>query len=117
MLPLTLKLRVLHDAEAPAAGDDSYGLLRCQGFDVYDHDGRVGTVHHVRFGQTPGMPDALVVRTGLFIRKLVLIPTSEIDRDLPWASIAYWYWRRTYHRLLALAAATGRKAQRLGGTR
>jgi hypothetical protein len=116
MLPLGLKVRVLHDAEAPAAGDDCYGLLRCQGFDVYDQDGRVGTVRRVRFGQTLGMPDALVVRTGLFIRQLVLIPTAEIDEISP-NQHRVLVRRRAADSLLALAAATGRKTQRLGGTR
>ena len=79
MLPLTLKLRALHDADALPASDDCYSLLRCHGFTVYDRDGRVGTVHDVRFGQATGQPDSLVVRTGLFIRKLILVPTTEID--------------------------------------
>ena len=79
MLPLGLKLRVLHDAEAPAAGDDCYGFVALSGIAVYDQDGRVGTVRHVRFGQTPAQQDALVVRTGLFIRRLMLITTDEID--------------------------------------
>ena len=79
MLPLAMKLRVLHDADALPASDDSYSLSSCQGFAVYDQDGRVGTVRHVRFGQALAEPDTLVVRTGLFIRKLVLIPAAEID--------------------------------------
>ena len=53
--------------------------MRCEGYEVYDRDGPVGTVHRLRFGQTPAQQDALVVRTGFFIRKLVLIPTAEID--------------------------------------
>ena len=79
MLPLALKLRLLDKAVTVDAGDDSYGLLRCQGFTVYDKDGRVGTVHHVEFGLSPSRSDTLVVRTGLFIHKTVRIPTTEID--------------------------------------
>jgi hypothetical protein len=79
MLPLALKLRLLDDANTVPAGDDSYGLLRCQGFTVYDRDGRVGTVRRVEFGQSPSRSDTLVVRTGLFIRKTVRIPTTEVD--------------------------------------
>jgi PRC-barrel domain protein len=78
MLPLTLKLRLLDEASALDPGDDSYGLLRCQGFAVYDQDGRVGTVRHVEFGQSPNRSNALIVRTGLFIRRTVRIPTTEI---------------------------------------
>jgi len=79
MLPLTVKLRALHDADALSSSDHCDSLLRCQGFAVYDQDGRVGNVHDVRFGQALTEPDALVVRTGLFIRHLVLIPTAEIE--------------------------------------
>ena len=79
MLPLAMKLRVLYDAETVHPSDDCYWLLRCQGFAVYDQDGRVGTVRRVRFGQLPGEPSALVVRTGLLIHRIMLIPTADID--------------------------------------
>jgi hypothetical protein len=80
MLPLSLKLRALEEAPWADSGEDCYWLLRCRGFSVYDENGRVGTVRRVRFAE-PGdcSEDMLVVRTGLFIRKLALIPTSEID--------------------------------------
>ena len=78
MLPLALKLRLLDETIPVEAGDDCYGLLRCQGFTVYDQQGRVGTVRRVEFGQSRNRSDALVVRTGLFIHKLVRIPTAEI---------------------------------------
>jgi hypothetical protein len=79
MLPLALKLRLLEDVKAVPAGDDSYGLARCQGFTVYDEGGRVGTVCRVEFGRSPSRSDALVVRSGLFIRRIAHIPTTEID--------------------------------------
>src|SRR5438067_7705622 len=78
MLPLALKLRLLDDAISVPAGDDSYGLLRCQGFTVYGEDGRVGSVRYVAFGQSPSQSDALVVRTGLFFHKVMHIPTTQI---------------------------------------
>lgn len=78
MLPLGLRLRLVDEANSVSAGDDSYGLLRCQGFTVYGHDGRVGTVRRVEFGQSPNRSDTLVVRTGLFVGKSARIPTSEI---------------------------------------
>ena len=79
MLPLTLKLRALSDADALAVSEDYHSLAGCQGFAVHDQDGRVGTVRDVQLGQALGGPDVLVVRTGLFIRKLVIIPAAEID--------------------------------------
>jgi hypothetical protein len=79
MLPLGYKLRALHDGGTLPAGDDSYLLLRCRGFTVHDNNGRVGTVCDVKFGDPPA-PDALAVRTGLFFRRVILIPTAQIDQ-------------------------------------
>ncbi|HEX2589290.1 MAG TPA: PRC-barrel domain-containing protein [Gaiellales bacterium] len=79
MLPLGYKLRALQDGGTLPAGDDSYLLLRCRGFTVYDSNGRVGTVCDVKFGDPPA-PDALAVRTGLFFRRVILIPTAQIDQ-------------------------------------
>ena len=83
MLPLGLKLRVVHEANAPPADEVVYWSSRCEGFSVYDQDGRMGTVRYVRLGQTNDMPDTLVVRTGLFIRKLVQIPIGQIEEIVP----------------------------------
>lgn len=83
MLPLGLKLRMLHEANAPPADEVVYWLSRCEGFGVYDQDGRIGTVRYVRSGQTLDMPDTLVVRTGLLIRKLVQIPIGQIEEIVP----------------------------------
>jgi hypothetical protein len=78
MLALGYKLRALHDGGTLNAGDDSYLLLRCRGFTVHDRSGRVGTVCDVKFGDPPA-PDALAIRTGLFFRKVALIPAAQID--------------------------------------
>jgi hypothetical protein len=79
MLPLGYKLRALQDGGTLPAGDDSYLLLRCRGFAVHDSNGRVGTVCDVTFGDPPA-PDVLAVRTGLFFRRVILIPTAQIDQ-------------------------------------
>ena len=99
MLPLGYKLRALHDGGAPPARDDSYLLLRCRGFAVYDRNGRVGTVCDVTFGDPPA-PDVLAVRTGLFFRKLILIPTTRIDEIL------------AGERRIVLGSQTGRSQER-----
>ena len=83
MLPLGLTLRVPRDANAPPADEDAYWLARCAGFSVYDQDGRMGTVCSVRFGQRLDVPDTLVVRTGLFIRKFLLIPIGQVEGISP----------------------------------
>ncbi len=77
MLPLAMKLRVLHEAATAPAGDCDR-LARCHGFTVYDTDGRVGLVRDVQPGE-PGGCSALFVRTGLFIHSTVIIPAAEID--------------------------------------
>ena len=113
MLPLTLKLRALADADALAASEDYHSLAGCQGFAVHDQDGRVGTVRAVQLGQALGEPDVLVVRTGLFTRKLVIIPAAEIDEI------------STNHRRILVRAQPGRgmarrdpaHRPRLGGVR
>lgn len=79
MLPLATKLRVLHEAAMVPANDDRSRLARCHGFAVYDEDGRAGLVRDVKLGESRGDPSALVVRTGLFIRRTVTIPAAEID--------------------------------------
>jgi hypothetical protein len=80
MLPLALKLWTLSLGERlpTAANDDSEWLGRCVGFDVYGPDGRVGTVAHIRFGAVD-RPDAVVVRSGLFIRRFTVIRWEHVD--------------------------------------
>jgi hypothetical protein len=81
VLPLGFKLRVLHDAGTLPAEDDSNLLVRCRGFAVHDCNGRVGTVCDVTFGDPPAS-NVLAVRTGLFFRKVIFIPTTQIDEIL-----------------------------------
>ena len=80
MLPLTLKLWTLSLGERPptAASVGLAWLGRCVGFDVYGPDGRVGPVTHVRFGAV-GRPDAVVVRSGLFIRRFTVVRWDHVD--------------------------------------
>ena len=64
MLPLAMKLRVLHEAATVPVGGDGHWLARCHGFTVYDEDGRVGTVRDVRFGESLGVPMRLSYTPG-----------------------------------------------------
>ena len=81
MLPLTVKLHALQAADEARAGDASW-LEGCDGFAVYDSDGRVGTVARTRLG-TPRPAEAassLSVRTGLFHHRFVFIAATAVER-------------------------------------
>lgn len=53
-------------------------LAQCQGFRVDTPDGRMGVVEEVLEGADPGRVAALVVATGLFIPRSVLVPRESI---------------------------------------
>ncbi len=63
--------------------DRDYWLCRCEGFGVQSPERRVGTVEGLRFGTRVDRPDALAVRTGLFGRRVVLIPVSMVEAIAP----------------------------------
>jgi hypothetical protein len=71
----------IHDPRRSSYGHD-YWLHRCDGFRVESPDGRVGTVQGVRF-QSSIEPELLEVRTGLFGRRLLLIPVEQVREILP----------------------------------
>jgi hypothetical protein len=60
-----------------------YWLRHCHGFRVDSADGRIGTVETVRFDGSRTEPQALAVRVGLFGRRLLIVPISEIKAILP----------------------------------
>ena len=81
MLPLSIKLRALQDAQDARAADDAAGPSECAGYAVWDEDGRIGTVidTHLERSRSPVRPSLLAVRTGLFRRRIVLISETEIE--------------------------------------
>ena len=84
MLPLSVKLHSVQAAgEACAVGVVSW-LDSCDGFAVYDRNGRVGTVVQasrltLSSAHEPE-PAPLRVRTGLFHRRVVLIAPTAIEQ-------------------------------------
>jgi PRC-barrel domain len=58
-------------------------LRHCQGFRVDSADGRIGTVENVRFDGPSPEPQALVIRVGLFGKRLLIVPVSEVKAILP----------------------------------
>jgi len=61
----------------------TYWLARCEGFRVDSPEGRYGLVEAVMFRVRPDDPDALVVRTGVLGRRLVLVPIDDIADVTP----------------------------------
>lgn len=106
MLPLTVKLRALHESRAstlgPEVGDRAPRLPwrsrtapahaqvdrvritptildSCVGYVVDSPDGRIGTVTQVRYGRRDRtLPAALVVRAGRSGVRLLHIPVSQL---------------------------------------
>lgn len=63
--------------------DRDYWLARCEGFQVVSPDGRAGIVEEVRYASRQDRPDILVVRSGLFGRRVLLIAVEEVEDILP----------------------------------
>ncbi len=56
-------------------------LRRTAGYIVADRQGRlVGKVECPMYGTAPDIPDALSVRSGLFLRRRRLVPADTIDQ-------------------------------------
>jgi hypothetical protein len=57
----------------------AYWLRRCQGFRVDSRGARIGTVEDVLYGSELDQPAALLIRTGIFVRRLESISVDEIE--------------------------------------
>jgi hypothetical protein len=66
-----------------AASELDYWLRRCEGFRVDSPGGRFGVVEEVRYVSRSDRPDMIAVRTGLFGRRLLLVPVREIAEIIP----------------------------------
>ncbi len=64
-------------------GTGFYWLCRSEGFRVDSPEGRFGHVEAVMFRVRPDEPDALVVRTGVLGRRLVIVPIENVADVLP----------------------------------
>jgi hypothetical protein len=60
-----------------------YWLAHCEGFRVDSEDGRVGSVDAVRSDPRWGEGRVLAVRAGLFGKRLLFVPLTEIRSILP----------------------------------
>ena len=61
----------------PEPGERDYELHRCQGFEVYAGQERLGVVEGILYGSRSDRPDMLEVRTGRFSRSNPLFVTVE----------------------------------------
>ena len=68
-------------SSVPAAQD--YRLAHCEGYRVDSNAGEVGRVEEV-WSALGEHPDLLVLRTGRFGRRRLLLPTEEVLSVLPW---------------------------------
>jgi hypothetical protein len=82
VLPLSVKLHALQAAEEARAVGVVSRLDSCDGFAVYDRDGRVGTVVQACPLTLPSAhePAPLCMRTGLFHRRVVLIAPTAVEQ-------------------------------------
>ena len=68
---------------AESLGPRFYWLCRSEGFRVDSPEGRFGLVEAVMFRVRPDQPDALIVRTGVLGRRLVIVPIEDVEDVLP----------------------------------
>ena len=62
--------------------DEEYRLAHCEGYRVDSEAGELGLVDEV-CGASAGHPDLLVLRTGRFGRRLLLLPAEEVVSVVP----------------------------------
>ena len=72
------------DELSPAQGEQAaYWLRRCQGFRVDSAGGRIGIVEDVLYGAEHDRPSALLVRSGIFKRRLEAISLDDVEAIYP----------------------------------
>jgi hypothetical protein len=68
----------------PEPGERDYELHRCQGFEVYAGQERLGVVEGILYGSRSDRPDLLEVRTGRFSRSNPLfVPVEDVEAIEP----------------------------------
>ena len=77
MLPVGMMVRATDLSREPVSGKQGSRLAGCEGFRVDGADGRVGTVTGVRPG-ADGAPAWLEVRTGLIVRRHLVIKIEDV---------------------------------------
>ena len=71
----------------PEPGEREYELNRCQGFEVYAGQERLGVVEGILYGSRSDRPDVLEVRTGRYSRRHPLfVPVEDVEAIEPAAT-------------------------------
>jgi hypothetical protein len=78
MLPLSVRLRITRPATRRSASQRD-GADCLAGFRLDGPSGRLGTIEAVGFDPATDEPAWLQVRTGLFLRRTVVIPFENVE--------------------------------------
>ena len=78
-----LELPMVELRRSPEPGERDYELHRCQGFDVYSGEERLGVVEGVVYGSRLDRPDALEIRSGRLARQPLLVPVEDVEAIEP----------------------------------
>lgn len=63
--------------------DHDYWLSRCKDFQVFSPQGPLGVVQEIRYSSRQDRPDVLVVRSGLFGRRVLVIAVERVQEIIP----------------------------------
>jgi hypothetical protein len=79
-----------HDLLAPAEGEHAASWLRrCHGFRVESAGRLFGFVEDALYGADPARPAALLVRTGMFRRKIETVSVEDVEAIYPHARLIW----------------------------
>jgi hypothetical protein len=62
---------------------DPYWLSRCERWQVFAPDGRVGSVRGLLYGSRLDMPEAFLLERGLFRKQTLVVSADDVERALP----------------------------------
>jgi hypothetical protein len=76
----TTRVSTVELRRPPEPGQRDYELHRCQGFDVYAGQKRLGVVDGILYASRSDRPDVLEIRTGRFGRSHpLLVPVEDVE--------------------------------------
>jgi hypothetical protein len=85
--PAASGLKLVELSDQCAVQGLAYWLRRCEGFQVEVGSEVIGTVEGIRFGHRHDRPDALVVASGRWRRRRLLVPADQVEDTFPDAEL------------------------------
>ena len=76
--------RSLWEIQWVLASPDPYWLARCEGWQVSTPKGHLGSVRRLLYGTRLEVPDALLIRAGLFRRRWLVVAIEAVSEAIPW---------------------------------